>query len=36
VETIMTGAPTVTGNLTLDQVLEADAEARRLTSALIK
>lgn len=36
VETIMTGAPTVTGHLTLDQVLEADAEARRLTSALIK
>ena len=36
VETIMTGAPTVTGHLTLDQVLEADAEARRLTTALIK
>ena len=36
VETIMTGAPTVTGHLTLDQVLEADAEARRLTAALIK
>ena len=36
VETIMAGAPTVTGHLTLDQVLEADAEARRLTEALIK
>ena len=36
VETIMTGAPTVTGHLTLDQVLEADAEARKLTEALIK
>ena len=36
VETIMTGAPTVMGHLTLDQVLEADAEARRLTAALIK
>ena len=36
VETIMAGAPTVTGHLTLDQVLEADAEARRLTAALIK
>ena len=36
VETIMTGAPTVTGHLTLDQVLEADAVARRLTAALIK
>ena len=36
VETIMTGAPTVMGHLTLDQVLEADAEARRLTEALIK
>ena len=36
VETIMTGAPTVTGHLTLDQVLEADAEARKLTAALIK
>ena len=36
VETIMTGAPTVLGHLTLDQVLEADAEARRLTEALIK
>lgn len=36
VETIMTGAPTVSGHLTLDQVLEADAEARRLTAALIK
>ena len=36
VETIMTGTPTVSGHLTLDQVLEADAEARRLTAALIK
>ena len=36
VETIMAGAPNVTGHLTLDQVLEADAEARRLTEALIK
>ena len=36
VETIMKGAPTVTGRLTLDQVLEADAEARKLTAALIK
>ena len=36
VETIMAGAPTVTGHLTLDQVLEADAEARKLTAALIK
>ena len=36
VETIMAGAPTVTGHLSLDQVLEADAEARRLTEALIK
>ncbi|MBO7413273.1 MAG: 1-deoxy-D-xylulose-5-phosphate reductoisomerase [Fibrobacter sp.] len=36
VETIMSNAPTVTGHLSLDQVLEADAEARRLTEALIK
>ena len=36
VETIMTGAPTVMGHLSLDQVLEADAEARKLTAALIK
>ena len=36
VEAIMKGAPTVTGHLTLDQVLEADAEARKLTAALIK
>jgi len=36
VETIMTGTPTVSGHLTLDQVLEADAEARKLTAALIK
>ncbi len=36
VETIMNGAPTVTGHLTLDQVLEADVEARKLTAALIK
>lgn len=36
VETIMAGAPTVSGHLTLDQVLEADAEARKLTAALIK
>ena len=36
VETIMAGAPTVTGHLTLNQVLEADAEARKLTAALIK
>jgi 1-deoxy-D-xylulose-5-phosphate reductoisomerase len=36
VETIMADAPNVTGHLTLDQVLEADAEARRLTAALIK
>ena len=32
----MTGAPTVMGHLSLDQVLEADAEARKLTAALIK
>jgi 1-deoxy-D-xylulose-5-phosphate reductoisomerase len=32
----MADAPNVTGHLTLDQVLEADAEARRLTAALIK
>ena len=31
VETIMAGAPTVTGHLTLEQVLEADKEARRMT-----
>jgi len=36
VETIMAGAPTVTGHLTLDQVLEADSEARKRTAALIK
>ena len=36
VETIMADAPTVSGHLTLDQVLEADAEARKLTAALIK
>ena len=36
VETIMAGAPTVMGHLSLDQVLEADAEDRRLTAALIK
>ena len=36
VETIMSNAPTVTGHLSLDQVLEADAEARKLTEALIK
>ena len=36
VETIMAGAPTVSGHLTLNQVLEADSEARKLTAALIK
>ncbi len=36
VETIINGAPNLTGRLTLDQVLEADAEARRLTLDLIK
>jgi len=36
VEMVMQKAPTVTGRLTLDQVLEADAEARRLTASLIK
>ncbi|MCQ2104682.1 MAG: 1-deoxy-D-xylulose-5-phosphate reductoisomerase [Fibrobacter sp.] len=36
VETIINGAPNLTGHLTLDQVLEADAEARRLTLDLIK
>jgi len=36
VETIINGAPNLVGHLTLDQVLEADAEARRLTLDLIK
>lgn len=36
VETIINGAPNLTGRLTLDQVLEADAEARRLTLDLLK
>ncbi len=36
VETVINGAPNLTGRLTLDQVLEADAEARRLTLDLIK
>ena len=36
VETIMAGAPTVSGHLTLDQVLEADAEARRMTEGFLK
>ena len=36
VETIINNAPNLTGHLTLDQVLEADAEARRLTLDLIK
>ena len=36
VETIMAGAPNVTGHLTLDQVLEADAEARRMTESFLK
>lgn len=36
VETIINGAPNLTGRLTLDQVLEADAEARRLTLDLMK
>ena len=36
VEMVMEKAPNVTGHLTLDQVLEADAEARRLTASLIK
>ena len=36
VETIINGAPNLTGHLTLDQVLEADAEARRLTLDLLK
>lgn len=36
VETIINGAPNLTGHLTLEQVLEADAEARRLTLDLIK
>jgi 1-deoxy-D-xylulose-5-phosphate reductoisomerase len=36
VEMVMEMAPNVTGHLTLDQVLEADAEARRLTASLIK
>ena len=36
VETIINNAPNLTGHLTLDHVLEADAEARRLTLDLIK
>lgn len=36
VETIINGAPNLTGHLTLEQVLEADAEARRLTLDLLK
>ncbi|SHL23393.1 1-deoxy-D-xylulose-5-phosphate reductoisomerase [Fibrobacter sp. UWEL] len=36
VETIINNAPNITGRLSLDQVLEADAEARRLTLDLIK
>lgn len=36
VETIINNAPNITGRLSLEQVLEADAEARRLTLDLIK
>ncbi len=36
VEKIMEAAPNLSGHLTLEQVLEADAEARRLTAALIR
>lgn len=36
VEMVMDKAPTVAGHLTLDQVLEADAEARRMTEAFLK
>lgn len=36
VEMVMEKAPNVTGHLTLDQVLEADAEARRMTEAFLK
>ncbi len=35
VEMVMEKAPTVTGHLTLDQVLEADAEARRMTEGFL-
>jgi 1-deoxy-D-xylulose-5-phosphate reductoisomerase len=33
---VMEKAPDVTGHLTLDQVLEADAEARRMTESFLK
>ena len=36
VEMVMEKAPNVTGHLTLDQVLEADAEARRMTEGFLK
>ncbi|MCQ2062011.1 MAG: 1-deoxy-D-xylulose-5-phosphate reductoisomerase [Fibrobacter sp.] len=36
VEMVMDKAPTVAGHLTLDQVLEADAEARRMTEGFLK
>ncbi|MCQ2053839.1 MAG: 1-deoxy-D-xylulose-5-phosphate reductoisomerase [Fibrobacter sp.] len=36
VEMVMEKAPTVTGHLSLDQVLEADAEARRMTEGFLK
>ncbi len=36
VEKIMEAAPNLSGHLTLELVLEADAEARRLTAALIR
>ena len=36
VEMVMEKAPDVTGHLTLDQVLEADAEARRMTESFLK
>ncbi len=36
VEMVMEKAPNVTGHLSLEQVLEADAEARRMTEAFLK
>lgn len=36
VEMVMEKAPTVTGHLSLDQVLEADAEARRMTEGFLR
>ena len=36
VEKVMAKAPDVTGRLSLDQVLEADAEARRMTIDFLK